>query len=282
MQTIQGIRKLRETLDALRRKERSVGFVPTMGALHEGHLSLVRRSHRENRVTVASIFINPLQFGPKEDFKRYPRPLARDKRLLEREKVDFLFLPSVREFYPNGFQTQVTAGELAAPLCGKSRPVHFSGVCTAVLKLLNATGPCTMYLGLKDYQQFRVLERMTKDFGLPVSVVGCSIVREKDGLAMSSRNAFLSSSERREAPALRRAILAAEKKLSAGADAAAARREGLKVLAGVKGARMDYFEIVDAATLRNVVKLRASSEVLVAAAVFFGRTRLIDNATFRV
>jgi pantoate--beta-alanine ligase len=232
MRTIQGTRRLREALDALRRKGRSVGFVPTMGALHEGHLSLVRRSRRENGVTVASIFVNPLQFGPKEDYARYPRPLARDKRLLAKEKTGFLFAPTVREFYPDGFQTTVKAGSLAMPLCGRSRPAHFTGVCTVVLKLLNAVGPCTMYVGLKDYQQFRVLERMVKDLGLPVSVVGCPIVREKDGLAMSSRNAFLPASARRQATAVRRAVLAAGKKLSAGAGAAAARREGLRVLAG--------------------------------------------------
>lgn len=282
MRTIRGIRKLRETLDALRRKGRSVGFVPTMGALHEGHLSLVRRSRQDNDVTVASIFVNPLQFGPKEDYKRYPRPLARDKRLLEAEKTDFLFAPAAPEFYPAGFQTSVTAGELALPLCGKSRPTHFAGVCTVVAKLLNAVGPSTLYLGLKDYQQFRVLERMVKDLDLPVSVVGCPVVRENDGLAMSSRNAFLSSVDRREAAVLHQGILAAGKKLLAGAGIAAARRAGLGVLAGAKGMQIDYFEIVDAATLRNMVKFKAGSEVLVAAAVFLGRTRLIDNATFRI
>ncbi len=282
MQTIRGTRKLRETLDALRRKGRSVGFVPTMGALHEGHLSLVRRSSLENAATVASIFVNPLQFGPKEDYKRYPRQAARDKRLLETEKTSYLFLPSADELYPDGFQTRVEPGELAAPLCGKSRPAHFAGVCTVVLKLLNAVGPCTLYLGLKDYQQYRVLERMVKDLDLPVTVVGCPIAREKDGLAMSSRNAFLSGEERREAPALRRAILAAGAELTAGGGVAAARRAGVQALTRAARMRLDYFEIVDAASLRNVVKSTAGSEVLVAAAVFLGRARLIDNATFRV
>ena len=197
MKVIRHPRELRNALRSLKKKGRAIGFVPTMGCLHEGHLSLVRRSKNENRATVVSIFVNPLQFGPREDFRRYPRNIARDTALLRKVKADFLFLPDLKEFYPAGFQTLASVKNLSRPLCGVSRPTHFAGVATVVLKLLNTVMPDTIYLGQKDYQQFRILEQMAKDLDFPVRVRMLPIVREPDGLAMSSRNMFLSAAEGR-------------------------------------------------------------------------------------
>ncbi len=249
-----------------------------MGYLHEGHLSLVRASRKENRVTVASIFVNPLQFGPQEDFWRYPRDLVRDMRLLKEGRVDFLFTPLVKELYPEDFQTSVAVKKLSQPLCGVTRPIHFGGVATVVLKLLNIVQPDAIYLGQKDYQQFRVVEQMAKDLDLPVKVRMAPIVREADGLAMSSRNVLLSSVERREAVFLSRALQeGAEQVRSGQRDASKVKKAMREVLGLAPHTRVDYAEIVDAEALQAVVKLKVHSRVLLALAVFFGKTRLIDN-----
>ncbi len=277
MKVIRHPREFRNALRSLKKKGRAIGFVPTMGCLHEGHLSLVRRSKKENRATVVSIFVNPLQFGPLEDFRRYPRNTARDTALLRKAKADFLFLPGLKEFYPAGFQTSASVKHLSRPLCGASRPTHFAGVATVVLKLLNLVRPDAIYLGQKDYQQFLIVEQMVKDLDLPVRVRMSPIVREPDGLAMSSRNVFLSASERREAPFLYRALQKAAQLAKTGKDAVKIKkavREGLKKAPHLK---IDYVEIVDAETLAPVVELKSHRKILIALAVFFGKTRLIDN-----
>ncbi len=274
--------RLKAALDRERLKGRSIGFVPTMGALHEGHLSLVRRAKRENDVVVASIFVNPTQFGPKEDYKRYPRDLGRDRRLLALAGADFLFTPSVAAMYPAGSQTVVKTGALAKPLCGASRPWHFDGVATVVLKLLVMTAPDRLYLGQKDFQQFRVVERMTRDFALPVKVVPCPIVRERDGLAMSSRNTYLTPDERRRAPAIRKALLEAARAAKSGSAGVSVLKKRLRNALESVGARVDYVEIADAVSLEPVVQLKARSTVLFAVAAYFGRTRLIDNLALKV
>jgi pantoate--beta-alanine ligase len=249
-----------------------------MGYLHEGHLSLVRASRKENRVTVASIFVNPLQFGPQEDFWRYPRDLVRDTRLLKEGRVDFLFTPLVKELYPEDFQTSVAVKKLSRPLCGVTRPVHFGGVATVVLKLLNIVQPDSVYLGQKDYQQFRVVEQMARDLDLPVKVRMAPIIRETDGLAMSSRNVLLSTVERREAVFLSRALQeGAELVRSGQRDVSKVKKAMREVLRFAPHGRVDYAEIVDAEALQAVVKLKVHSRALLALAVFFGKTRLIDN-----
>ena len=283
MEVLSSRAALRRYVASLKKKGKSIGFVPTMGYLHGGHLSLVRRSVRENGATIASIFVNPLQFGPKEDFKSYPRAAARDKKMLRSAGCGALFMPSAAEMYPEGFQTTVAVSELAKPLCGKSRPTHFAGVTTVVSKLLNLVSPDRLYLGQKDFQQCRVLERMIEDLALPVEVRRVPIAREKDGLAMSSRNARLTLEERRRAPALYRALLEARDLIAAGERNASKVKKGLRRALSLAGrGKTDYAEIVDSRTLKDVVKLKPNAEVLVAVAVFFSAARLIDNVVVRV
>ena len=277
MKVVRGLAAAQSACRALKKCGR-VGFVPTMGALHEGHLSLVRRAKKENRFVVASIFVNPLQFGPKEDLRRYPRTLARDKKLLKKAGVDLLFLPDAGSFYKKDFQAEVKVQKLSGGLCGRTRPVHFAGVATVVLKLLNLVAPDTLYLGQKDYQQYRVLAQMVRDLALPVDVRMCPIVREKDGLAMSSRNVFLSPRERQEARSLYASLLIGSRQVRSGERSTAkvlrAVREGLKK---ASGGRLDYAELVDAETLEPMVKLKPGQRALLAVAVYFSKARLIDN-----
>lgn len=283
MRILRSPQALHNVLAVRVRRNKRVGFVPTMGYLHEGHLSLVRRSVRENDVTVASIFVNPLQFGPAEDLSRYPRSFRRDAALLKRAGADLLFAPGAKALYPDGFQTTVTVGELTKGLCGRTRPTHFAGVATVVSKLLNIVGPCRVYLGQKDYQQFKVIERLIADLDIPARAVLCPIVREKDGLAMSSRNVFLSPTERREALVLSRALSEGARAIRAGARSArAVRKVMLETLKKAGTGRPDYAEIVDARTLRPMVKLQSGMEVLLATAVCFPKARLIDNRTLKV
>ncbi len=254
----------------------SIGFVPTMGALHEGHLSLIRRARRENDIVAVSIFVNPAQFGPREDLKKYPRPLARDLKLCGKEKVDFVFLPSAEDIYPKGYSTFVEVNSLSGVLCGRSRPGHFKGVSTVVNKLLNIVGPDTLYLGRKDAQQATVIRRMVLDLNIPVKVRVMPIIRDNTGLALSSRNAYLNDGERNEALVLSQALKLAESLIKKGA------RDPIKVIlkmrrliAMKKTAKIDYAEIVDRESLKPVSKIQGNCLVMLA--VFIGRTRLIDN-----
>ena len=278
MQVLTSRKALKAFLLSLKNKKKSIGFVPTMGFLHEGHLSLVKKSVAGNDCTVVSIFVNPLQFGPKEDLKRYPRDLQRDQRLLAQAGADVLFAPSSKEFYPTDFQTTVSVSRLGLPLCGRTRPGHFAGVATVVLKLLNLVSPDRLYLGQKDFQQCRVLEQMIEDVDMPVSVWRMPIVREKDGLAMSSRNVYLSPAERSEAALLSQSLRRARDFIQAGGqDAKKIKKEILSLVHSAVLGRVDYAEIVDARTLEPVVKLKKGARVLVALAVYFSKTRLIDN-----
>ena len=255
---------------------RRIGFVPTMGALHEGHLSLVRAARQRADLTVVSIFVNPAQFGPGEDYRSYPRDRAADSALLIREGVDILFAPDAEEIYPPDFQTSVLVERLSEPLCGRFRPGHFRGVATVVLKLFNIVSPDGAFFGRKDAQQSIIIQRLVRDLNLPVEVVVCPIVREPDGLAMSSRNAYLSAEERAAAPVLHRSLERARELLLGGE-----RRAGIligemrKLVEAEPRARMDYIEAVDAATLSPLALL--SGRVLLALAVWVGSARLIDN-----
>lgn len=283
MRVVQNPAKLQTALARLKRQDKKIGFVPTMGYLHEGHLSLVRLARKENDVVVASIFVNPLQFGPREDFKRYPRDFPRDARLLKKEKADFLLAPAAEEFYPKDFQTEVKVTRLSGRLCGASRPAHFAGVCTVVLKLLNIVKPDRLYLGQKDYQQVEVIGQMVKDLGFSVMIRMAPIVREPDGLAMSSRNVLLSKKEREEAPCLHRALCEGARLVKRGVrDAGGLQKPMREILKRAASARVDYLEIVDVRTLRPVVKLKKGQKALLTGAVFFKKTRLIDNELVRV
>ncbi len=276
MIVIETIAEMKAASAGWRTAGRTVGLVPTMGFLHEGHLSLVRAARKRSEVVVVSIFVNPAQFGPREDFARYPRDLDRDRALLEAEGADALFHPAAAEMYPPGYRTYVEVQGLQDGLCGRSRPGHFRGVATVVLKLFEIVRPSAAFFGAKDAQQVRILEKMAADLDLGVEVVTCPIVREPDGLAMSSRNAYLNPRERRAALVLSKSLRRAEQAILAG------ERDVAKVLAGIRFmieaeplARVDYVEAVDPAGLAPVEEIRG--EVLIALAVFFGATRLIDN-----
>ncbi len=258
-------------------------FVPTMGALHSGHAALIDRARKlagPKGTVVVSIFVNPTQFGPKEDFSRYPRPFAADRKLCVAHGVDLIFHPSAQEIYPEGFSTYVEETSVSTLLCGASRPGHFRGVCTVVLKLFEIIRPQIAVFGLKDFQQCAVIRRMVRDLHLPVRIVAAETVREPDGLALSSRNQYLSPEERQQAPVLRAALLSARQAWQAGETSAAKLRQlVVRKIKGASLARIDYVEIADADSLRPIE--RADRNTVMALAVFFGRTRLIDNLLLR-
>ena len=257
-------------------REGSLGLVPTMGALHAGHLSLVARARSENEHVAASIFVNPAQFGPAEDFAAYPRLLDSDLGLLASLGVDAVWAPSPGDVYPPGFQTWITVGDVSAPLEGARRPGHFRGVATVVAKLLNVFGPDRAYFGQKDAQQVAVIRWMVHDLAFPVDVVVCPTVREKDGLALSSRNLYLGPDERRAAPVLHRALEAARAAFDSGErDASRLRAILTETLAGEPLVREDYVSVADASTLAELERIEGAALVSLAARV--GKTRLIDN-----
>ena len=254
----------------------TLGLVPTMGALHEGHLSLVRAARAKTQTVAASIFVNPTQFGPNEDFARYPRNLESDCAILEREGVDLVFAPSVEEMYPKDAVTWVTVEGMSERLCGKSRPGHFRGVTTVVAKLFHTIEPDAAFFGQKDAAQHAIIRRMVRDLDMPVAIEICPIMRERDGLALSSRNAYLSPEERRSALVLNRSLGRARSVFDSG------ERDSAKLIAAVKdefksepGVKLDYFEIVDPDTLEPVPQIGRGT--LAAVAAFVGKTRLIDN-----
>jgi pantoate--beta-alanine ligase len=279
MRTIRTVRELREGLPPARRAGRSIGLVPTMGSLHEGHLSLVRRARADCDVVVVSLFVNPTQFGPAEDFETYPRAEERDSELAAAEGVDVLFAPAQDEVYPEGFDTTVTVGGLTSVLDGdpaRRGPGHFAGVTTVVTKLFNMVGPDVAYFGQKDAQQALVIRKLVRDLDIPVRIEICPIVRDPDGLALSSRNAYLSPAERERARSLSRALRAAEATVAdgvrdAGAVLAAARAELDEV-----GIEPEYLELRSASDLSEVDRVNGATLLAVAARV--GRARLIDNA----
>ncbi|HSL56280.1 MAG TPA: pantoate--beta-alanine ligase [Acidimicrobiales bacterium] len=280
MDEITTIAALRSRLDRDRAAGRTVGFVPTMGYLHDGHASLVRAARADTDVVVASVFVNPLQFGPTEDLAAYPRDLDHDRRVAAAAGVDVLFVPPTTEMYPEPVVTTVTvAGTVTESLEGATRPTHFAGVATVVAKLFNIVGPCRAYFGEKDAQQLAVVRRMVRDLSIPVEVVGCPIVREPDGLALSSRNAYLTAAERAVAPVVHRALLAGADRVAAGADHADEVRAAMAaVLAAEPLLEVDYAEVVDPDTFVALGDLAdAPDEVRLLVAARLGRPRLIDN-----
>lgn len=254
----------------------TVGLVPTMGYLHAGHVSLVEHARRENDRVAVSLFVNPTQFGPAEDLSRYPRDLPRDRALLEQAGCDLLFAPGAGEMYPHGTGTTVDPGAVAQPLEGERRPGHFRGVATVVLKLLHVLEPHRAYFGQKDAQQLGVIRAMVLDLDVPVEIVGCPTVREPDGLALSSRNSYLDAEDRRAAPVLYRALLAARRLWEGGERSGDVLRAAMsRVLADEPRARVDYVSVADPLTFRELSGLEGPA--LLSMAVFVGRARLIDN-----
>ncbi len=277
METIHTIDWMKQFARDAREKGRILGFVPTMGALHEGHFSLIREAQSQCAPVVVSIFVNPKQFGPSEDFQKYPRQLESDRAALENLGVDILFAPVAEEMYPPGFRTAVLVEGLSDRLEGRSRPGHFRGVTTVVLKLFEIVQPSVAFFGRKDAQQARILRQMAVDLNLETQVAVCPIVRETDGLALSSRNAYLSAGDRRAATALFRSLDSARAAISAGErDAARLLASVRQVFAAELSVKLDYAVIVDADSFEPVASLRRTCYVLLAA--FVGGTRLIDNA----
>jgi pantoate--beta-alanine ligase len=273
------IRKIKEMTAFSQRVKtfgKTIGFVPTMGALHEGHLSLVTEARRKSEVVVVSIFVNPIQFGPKEDYQRYPRNLVRDKKLLKEVGTDVVFVPDVQEMFPEGFKTYVEVEELSKVMCGKSRPTHFKGVTTVVAKLFNIVLPDYAFFGEKDYQQQVIIKQMVKDLNFPVEIITLPTVREFDGLAMSSRNAYLSEKERKIAPILYQALTLAKEEIKKGVrDPQKVIRKMRTLIAQEPAVRLDYITLVHPETLEELKVIRG--RVLIALAAYLGKARLIDN-----
>jgi len=281
MIVVSDIESVLPSLREARSQGLTIGLVPTMGALHPGHVSLMRASREETGFVVVSIFVNPTQFGPAEDFDCYPRPLNADIKTCEANGVDLVFHPDAKAMYPPGFQTFVEVKSLQDVLCGASRPGHFRGVATVVLKLFNIIQPDVAYFGQKDAQQVRIIRRMVDDLNVPVRVRVCPTVREPDGLAISSRNQYLDEAQRTHARALFQGLEEVRERVLKGERDAQALREVLASrIAATPGAQLDYAAVVDADTLKPVRKLKG--EVLVALAVKFGTTRLIDNLSLTV
>ncbi|NOX38117.1 MAG: pantoate--beta-alanine ligase [Calditrichaeota bacterium] len=281
MKIIRTIPEMQRYADQQRREGKIIGFVPTMGYLHEGHLSLMRLARPRCDVLVVSIFVNPTQFGPNEDFDRYPRDFEHDERLCRQEQVDVVFYPDVQEMYPQPYYTYVNVEKLSETMCGASRPGHFRGVATVVTKLFNIVKPHLAVFGQKDYQQALIIQQMVKDLNFDIEILLGPIVREPDGLAMSSRNKYLSPEERQKALVLYRSLQYAEQQVAAG------ERDARKILAAmeamiqqVPGVQIDYVVIVDGQTLEPVTEIRDGT--LVALAVKVGQTRLIDNTVLRL
>jgi pantoate--beta-alanine ligase len=275
MKIIKSPQQMQKAVLSLKRKGKTVGLVPTMGALHEGHLSLIKRARKENDIVVVSIFVNPSQFGPNEDYLRYPRPFKKDAALCRKAGVDYIFAPVPKDMYTDGYQTCINVADMSQLMCGKFRTVHFKGVATVVAKLFNIAAPDRAYFGMKDFQQLKIIERMVKDLNIPVRVVPCPIVREKEGLALSSRNQYLSQREHDDSltisKALREAAAAAGKEKNA---------EKIKRLVSdriktIKNARIDYVVVSDPESLEELIVIKGP--FVIAAAVWVGKTRLIDN-----
>lgn len=274
---VSSIEEIRRHVQNARKEGKRIGFVPTMGYLHDGHISLVRTARETCDVVVMSIFVNPLQFGPNEDFARYPRDIDRDRELAAAAGVDLLFTPAVEEMYPKKVLTTVSVAQVSEPLCGKSRPGHFDGVATVVLKLFQIVQPDAAFFGQKDAQQLAVISQMVQDLSVPVEIVPCPIVRETDGLALSSRNVYLSMEERKQALVLSRSLKRAEDLLSKGSALSEIRQEMIAMIQAEPLAEIDYVEVMKYPELVPIEHAETGERIIFALAVRFGRTRLIDN-----
>lgn len=276
MKLVHTVNEVREQVKEWKKEGLTVGLVPTMGFLHEGHQSLIAASVKENDRTVVSVFVNPTQFGPNEDFEAYPRDIEKDRALCESTGADLIFNPESEEMYPEGFCTYTNITGLSDALCGKSRPIHFKGVCTVVSKLFNIVGADKAYFGEKDAQQLAIIRRMVRDMNIPVEIVGCPIIREEDGLAKSSRNTYLNPEERKAALILSKAVFAGKDMVENGEKSAEKIVSSMKeIIKSEPLAEIDYVEMVDMNTMKNIDAVEGA--VLCAIAVKIGKTRLIDN-----
>ena len=276
MQIINTVEEMQKFSDLAREEKKTIGLVPTMGYLHEGHLSLIKRAGKECDIVIVSIYVNPTQFGPNEDLSKYPHDFQRDKTICIENNVNAIFCPTDDSMYQQGYQTFVNVENLTKSLCGKSRPTHFKGVTTIVSKLFNCTKPHKAYFGQKDYQQTRVIKQMTRNLNYNVDIIVCPIIREKDGLAMSSRNRYLNEEERKSALVLSRSLDLAKKLIDKGeTNPEKIQREMVKLIESENSTRIDYIELVDVDNLTP--KDRIEGKILIALAVFVGKTRLIDN-----
>jgi len=278
MRIINSISEIQKTIKKLKQDNNIISLVPTMGALHQGHISLIRRARKETDIVVVSIFVNPTQFGPNEDYLRYPRPFEKDKKICAEENVDIIFAPSVTEMYPDGYLTYVYVEKLSEILCGKFRPGHFRGVTTVVTKLFNIVQPDIAYFGEKDYQQLTIIKRMTKDLNFPVKIVQCKTIREKDGLAMSSRNVYLNETERKNANKIYSALKESKNIImnTKIRDTNYIVNYITEKLKDIKGLKIEYIKICNPETLEEQ-KNRIILPAQILVALWIGKTRLIDN-----
>ena len=279
MQVTKTVEETRKQIKQWKKEGKTIGLVPTMGFLHEGHASLIRKCREQNDIVVVSDFVNPTQFGPNEDLEAYPRDFERDSKLCESHGADLIFAPSPEDMYhdPHAF---VSIDTLSETLCGKTRPIHFKGVCTVVTKLFHIVAPDRAYFGEKDAQQLAIIRKMVKDLNFDIEIVGCPIVREEDGLAKSSRNTYLNDKERQAALCLSRAVKTGKEVIYTGADAKEVLNPMKAIIEAEPLARIDYVMMVDALTMQPIEK--ADRDVLVAMAVYIGKTRLIDNFSYGV
>jgi len=280
MEIVNRIQRMKEIIKDIKRDNKTIGFVPTMGCLHQGHLSLVREARRMSDYAIVSIFVNPKQFGPNEDYEKYPRNITKDAEILSQENVDYVFYPAVEEMYPENYRTYVIVEDLSDKLCGRSRPGHFKGVATIVLKLLNIIQPNFAFFGQKDAQQSIIIKKMIRDLNLDTEIIILPIVREPDGLAMSSRNLYLNPEERKAATVLFKSLQAANELIKDGEKKANKIIEKIKkIISNEPLAKIDYVEIVDLENLNPLKSLDKTA--LIAIAVYIGETRLIDNIIVR-
>lgn len=279
MQVTKTVEETRKQIKQWKKEGKTIGLVPTMGFLHEGHASLIRKCREQNDIVVVSDFVNPTQFGPNEDLEAYPRDFERDSKLCESLGADLIFAPSPEDMYhdPHAF---VSIDTLSETLCGKTRPIHFKGVCTVVTKLFHIVAPDRAYFGEKDAQQLAIIRKMVKDLNFDIEIVGCPIVREEDGLAKSSRNTYLNDKERQAALCLSRAVKTGKEVIYTGADEKEVLNPMKAIIEAEPLARIDYVMMVDALTMQPIEK--ADRDVLVAMAVYIGKTRLIDNFSYGV
>ncbi len=282
MKIIKNPYEMQKLAEEKRKEGKIIGFVPTMGALHEAHLELIRKARKKSDFVVVSIFVNPIQFGEKEDYKEYPRDEEKDIEKCKNEKVDVVFIPDVQDMYEENFSTYVEVKNLTKTLCGKYRPGHFKGVTTVVAKLFNIVKPHLAFFGWKDAQQLLVVKRMVKDLNFDIEIIGVETVREKDGLALSSRNLYLNEEERKEAPCLYKALLYGKELIEKGErDAKKIKKEIEKFInKNAKRAKIQYVEIASMEDLKPLKKIKGN--VIIALAVFFGKARLIDNIRLKV